>query len=454
MKHYWLVIIVILSVLVSGSCTGAPGPTSTPAPATPEAPTPDTTPPPPIAGLIAIDAYDGRINLWWDRSTAGDFDHYNVYVAESEVTDVATISFTRQIGDISTSNHQLTGLEDGTDYYFAVTAVDNSGNEDKQVVSVRAKPTSMARGTADPDIQVDVYQSDMAWPGTTLLADNHNTERPRIIEVNMRGEIIWEYLVPHNLKQYTNPGFDVELLPNYNILFVLPRSGVYEIDRKGRIVWSYLTDKISHDADRLPNGNTISAFGAFDQKNDAQIIEVNQKGEVVWSWYAKDHFDKSPYASIYDEGWTHTNAVTRLPNGNTLISPRNFNFIVEVDSKGSVVRTIGEGILEYQHDPEILSDGNILVANHVIPHQAIEIDPKTSRVVWKSAGFKRDITPVRDANRLPNGNTLITGTTRILEVTAEGKTVWQLSLKGVIFETPKERPARGFYKAERISSQR
>ncbi len=298
------------------------------------------------------------------------------------------------------------------------------------------------------------YQSDMVWSGTTLLADNHNLEKPRIIEVNMLGEIVWEYLVPQNLKQYTNPGFDVELLPTNNILFVLPRSGVYEIDRKGKIVWSYLTNKISHDADRLPNGNTIFVFGAFDQKSDAQIVEVNQKGEVVWSWYAKDHFDKSPYASIYDEGWTHTNAVTRLPNGNTLISLRNFNFIVEVDAKGSVVRTIGEGILEYQHDPEILSNGNILIMNHAMPHQAVEIDPETGRVIWKSAGFERDVTPVRDANRLPNGNTLITGTTRIVEVTAEGKTVWQLSLKGVVFKTPKERPARGFYKAERISAQR
>ncbi len=174
MKHYWLVIMVILSVvLVLGSCTGAPRP--------------DTTPPPAITGLIAIDAYDGRVNLWWDRSTARDFDHYNVYVSKSEVTDVTTISFTRQIGDISTNSHQLTGLEDGTDYYLAVTAVDKSGNEDKRVVSVRAKPTSMARGTVDPDIQVDVYQSDVAWPGTTLLADNHNTEKPRITEVNMRG---------------------------------------------------------------------------------------------------------------------------------------------------------------------------------------------------------------------------------------------------------------------------
>jgi len=324
-------------------------------------------------------------------------------------------------------------------------------------------PSEMPRGTVDSDLYVDVYQSDMVWPGTTLLPDNHNPEKPRIIEVNMLGEIVWEYLVPQNLKQYTNPGFDVELLPNNNILFVLPRSGVYEIDRKGKIVWSYLTNKISHDADRLPNGNTIFAFGASDQKSDAQIIEINQKGEVVWSWYAKDHFDKSPYANIYGEGWTHTNAVTRLPNGNTLISLRNFNFVVEVDPQGSVVSTIGEGVFETQHDPQVLSNGNILVANQGRPpsgfHQAVEIDPTTGKTVWQSPGFEKWALPVRDANRLPNGNTLITGSTKIVEVTADGTTVWQLTLKGVTFDVSTEQGRKdasglGFYKAERISSQR
>ncbi|HEX75965.1 MAG TPA: hypothetical protein G4O12_05190 [Dehalococcoidia bacterium] len=448
-KWYSIVLMGLVLLLASSLIACQPALSSAP-PVEPA----DTTSPPPIGGFVATDAYDGKVNLSWDKSMAEDFDHYSIYVSKSEITDVNGMTPAQEIADIITNRYQVTQLETGTKYYFAVTAVDKSDNENTSVACVSAMPTPMPRGTVDPDVHVEVYQSDMAWPGTTLLPDNYDPGRPRIIEVNMLGEIIWEYLVPHNLKQYTNPGFDVELLPNNNILFVLPRRGVYEIDRKGRVVWSYLTDKISHDADRLPNGNTIFVYGASDHKNDAQIIEVNQKGEVVWSWYAKDHFDKSPYASIYDEGWTHTNAVTRLPDGNTLISPRNFNFMVEVDSNGSVVRTIGEGILEDQHDPEILSDGNILVANHVIPHQAIEIDPKTSRVVWKSAGFERDITPVRDADRLPNGNTLITGTTRILEVTAEGKTAWQLSLKDVIFETPKERPARGFYKAERIGTQR
>lgn len=303
----------------------------------------------------------------------------------------------------------------------------------------------------DPDIHVDIYVPNKAYQGTTLLADNHRPERPRIIEVDMGGRIIWEYVLPHNLRQYTNPGFDVEWLSNNNILFLLPLNGAYEINRDGDIVWSYLDKKVSHDADRLPNGNTLVVFGGSDQMSDAQVKEISPGGKIVWVWYAKDHFHKSPYKDIYDEGWTHTNAVSRLPNGNTLISPRNFNFLVEVDSRGSVVRTIGEGILRYQHDPEVLPNGNILIANHREPHRAIEVDPKTSRIIWQSAIFERSAAPLRDANRLPNGNTLITGSTKIVEVTTEGEVVWQLTLRGVNFTNRRDASGLGFYKAERIA---
>ncbi len=326
----------------------------------------------------------------------------------------------------------------------------------------RTLPTMPAEAV-DPNLQVEIYKPGQVWPGTTLLTDNHDSHNPRIIEVNMRGEIVWEYVVPQELRQYTNPGFDAELLANDNVLFVLPRKGVYEINRDGRVIWSYLTSKISHDADRLPGGNTIFVFGALDRKEDAQVAEVNQRGDIVWTWYARDWFDKAPYSDISNDGWTHTNAVTRLPNGNTLISPRNFNLVVEVDPQGAVVRNIGEGIFVSQHDPEVLSNGNILVANQGRPpagyHRAVEIDPNTGEVVWQSPPFDKSALPVRDADRLPNGNTLITGSTRIAEVTLDGDIVWQLTRKDVAFDVSSEQGRRtasglGFYKAERIHAVR
>lgn len=198
--------------------------------------------------------------------------------------------------------------------------------------------------------------------------------------------------------------------------------------------------------------------------------EINPKGKIVWSWYAKDHFNRSPYKDISWEGWTHANAVTRLKNGNTLISLRNFCFVAEVNPQGSVVRKIGEGVFYSQHDPEELSNGNILVANQNIPngrltgypnemaitirqkqprwHQALEIDPNTGNIIWQSQKFGLEDMPVRDADRLPNSNTLITTPTRLIEVTAEGEIVWELKIKG-IRNIPMEKVFKGLYKAQR-----
>jgi len=400
---------------------------------------------------VAANAYDGRINIFWYKTVATDFDHYNVYLSKTEMADVTGMNVIQQVSDIATCRYQAIELEDGVRYYFAVTVADKSGNENTMVTSVSAIPVLMPRGTKDTELNVQIYLPDKVWAGTTLLPDNHNQDKPRIIEVNMLGEIIWEYPVPQNLRRYTNPGFDVELLPNGHILYVLPGNGVYEIDRSGKVVWQYLTTKISHDADRLPDGNTIFAYGNNDQKSDPQVVEVNPGGEVVWKWYAKDYFDKPPYNSISDQGWTHTNAVSRLPNGNTLLSPRNFNLLAEIDPDGEVVGIYGERFLKGQHDPAMLPDGNILLTNHDRPHRAVEFNPETSEIVWQSAGFEQNATPVRDANRLPNGNTLITGSIKIVEVAANGEIVWQLGLKDITFSGI-DKARLGFYKAERLSA--
>ncbi len=415
--------------------------------------TTEATPLSAVTGLVAVDAYDGRVNLFWDKSTSGDFGHYNIYVSKSEITDVSGMTPVHQIKDMAINNYQATELETETKYYFSVTAVDKSGDEKTPVTCVSAIPAPMTRGTVDPGISVDSYQPEKAWPGTTLLPFNYTPGKPKIIEVNMLGEIVWEYQTPHGML------FDVELLPNNNILFTIYREGVYEVNRKGEIVWSYPDNKVSHDADRLPNGNTLFVWG-WDTVDDAQVKEVNPEGEIVWSWYAKDHFYKSPYKEIgsVDGGnsWLHVNAVQRLPNGNTLISPRNFNLVVEVDAQGSVLSTIGEGILDGQHDPEILPGGNLIAAihnqlpeNRGKPQRAVEIDPKTGNIIWQFMMPGQDNWPVRDANRLPNGNTLITGLNRIVEVTPQGEVVWRLTLGEVVTHDS----GRGFYKAERISPQ-
>jgi outer membrane protein assembly factor BamB len=309
------------------------------------------------------------------------------------------------------------------------------------------------------EVYVDLYNPEKTCDGTTLFTDGHDPKNPRIIEVNMPGEIVWEYVLPDNLKRYTQPGFDAEVLSNNNVLIVLPKYGIQEIDRDGNVVWTHRDEKISHDADRLPNGNTIFVFGDNDKKDDAQVKEVNPQGDLVWDWYAKGQFNVTPYDTLERQGWTHTNAVTRLENGNTLISPRNFSLTIEVNPQGEVVWSVDwtalfEGASDRgydPHEPEILPNNHLLVClQWETPYQAVEIDRNSGEVVWK---YDREgLRTARDCDRLPNGNTLIVGVVEspedsvIFEVTPQGEIVWELKLK----DTPAERSPGWFYKAQRM----
>ncbi len=312
-----------------------------------------------------------------------------------------------------------------------------------------SEESEMPSGTVDPDLVVDVYDPEKAWPGTTLLTDKH-TGAARLIEVNLLGEIVWEYILPEEWGAKV-VGFEAEMLPNDNILFALTSNGVYEVDRDGNVVWSHEDPKVSHDADRLENGNTLYVYGSHDQKSDAAVKEVGPDGKLVWSWYIKQQFGYPPYDEIDYQGWGHTNAVTRLENGNTLISIRNFDMILEVDPEGEILDMI-EGIAFSPHDPLVLENGNILVVSQTKQvHAVIEIDRQTKEIIKEYfAVYERDNMPVRDCNLLPNGNVLITAARKIIEVTPDGEIVWQFGLADSVPRLA-DNAQLGFYKAERLA---
>lgn len=50
-----------------------------------------------------------------------------------------------------------------------------------------------------------------------------------------------------------------------------------------------------------------------------------------------------------------------MDNGDTMIDLRNFDMIIIVNSDGDVVWSFGRGVLNHQHDPELLPNGHILI---------------------------------------------------------------------------------------------
>lgn len=319
------------------------------------------------------------------------------------------------------------------------------------LVGCNQQISSNAAVTADPAFEVTTYNVDKVQAGNTLFPDNHDPEHTRIVEINREGGVVWEYVLPADLKRFTNPGWDVEPLESGNILTVLPGKGVYEINRAKEIVWKYESVKVSHDADRLANGNTLIAFGNEDTSADAQVTEINSAGEIIWQWKAGERLDDSYSRTQNEQGWTHTNSVTRLDNGHTLVSLRNFNRVIEVDPEGYIVQTVGEDLFNAQHDPLVLSDGTWWLVNHGRPNEVLHYNPDSGEVLWKLPIREQKSTPARDANVLENGNILITAADRIIEMTPDKEKVWELVIKGADF-TKETAPALGFYKAERIAA--
>jgi hypothetical protein len=155
---------------------------------------PDTTPPPAISNLTATGNIDGIVILKWDVSTAEDFDHYNIYISQSEITDVTGMTPEGRISGIALNTHQIEGLEPTLKYYFAITVVDTSGNENRRVVAASVAPVSYVdiipntQEVYQPD---EIFQLEFTWEYANiewewdseipkqLFQDMHDRPRPR-----------------------------------------------------------------------------------------------------------------------------------------------------------------------------------------------------------------------------------------------------------------------------------
>jgi len=189
----------------------------------------------------------------------------------------------------------------------------------------------------------------------------------------------------------------------------------------------------------LPNGNLVIAnMRNWDNEtkvsDDRIVIYDRETEEFVWEWTFRNHYPNSTDGG-FSKDWTHVNDVDRIGDGRFLLSPRNFDQAIVVDRESKeIVERLGEDgdhdTMFEQHNPDWLVSeaGNptILVA-----------DSENDRVVeyTKRDGEWEQIWTVgagqlswpRDADRLPNGNTLITDSLnhRVIEVTPRGEIVWE-----------------------------
>ncbi len=233
-----------------------------------------------------------------------------------------------------------------------------------------------------------------------------------------------------------------------------------EVDWHGKIVWEHYDKNHHHDARRTSSGGAIylalepvpddlavkvkggiPGSGADGMWADA-IIEVDASGRRIWEWHAFEHLDPETDIITSNDArdeWSHGNTVVPLEHDRVLVSFRNISTVGIIDKKtGDFTWKLGSNVLSQQHDPNELSNGNILIfdngsyrPNVALPFsRVIEIDPKTQEIAWEYS----DTPPynffspyISGARRLPNGNTLITEGQfgRMFQVTKSGEVVWE-----------------------------
>jgi len=187
-----------------------------------------------------------------------------------------------------------------------------------------------------------------------------------------------------------------------------------------------------HDVDRVNESVLLVADISFP---DGVYMVNTTTDEVIWRWNVSEDYS-SDSGGDYPGDWTHINDVEYLPDGRVMANLRNQDQVVFLEP--------GEGLIE---DWTLGEDGNhdILYEQHnadYIPAErggpaVIVADSENDRVVeyqrsdgeWKLSWLWKDaqLSWPRDADRLPNGNTLIVDShgQRIFEVDPNGTIVWK-----------------------------
>lgn len=300
--------------------------------------------------------------------------------------------------------------------------------------------------------------------------------------VDMEGTVAWSYrddniLLGSRLDVF--PLMDAVVLPNGNIL--TQSLTMLAIDPStNETVWQYIDPdiQIHHDVDVLPDGNimflyqqVIEAPGSdFSPRatDGIRIIDPSTK-EVLWDWRSEGHISFHDYCPLcitktfLSNGldWLHANTLIfrEEPEGDAIyINYRNLNRFCKIDyPSGDMLWCLGDGgdfgggLFSHAHDPEFLPNGDILLFDNGLHRdgnpepgesRVIEIafdpDALNAEIVWEwSDGFYSEI--MGDADRLPNGNILVTDAMngRIVELTPDKEVVWeyQLNANHTIYKT-------------------
>ena len=226
------------------------------------------------------------------------------------------------------------------------------------------------------------------------------------------GKVVWSF------PRSTRDGW---VLPNGNLLLAVSKSNdggsVVEVTREGKTVFEFKgTQSEVNTVQALENGNILLTEAG----DKPRLLEVTREGkiavEVPLQAQTKDHHLQSRMAR-------------KLANGNYLVPQLLDKVVREYQPDGKIVWEVATP--NWPFTAIRLDNGNTLI-NCTIGNLTIEVD-KDAKTVWQVSNDDFPSKPFDDAcgaQRLPNGNTVITafhakpGQTKLFEVTRDKEIVW------------------------------
>lgn len=227
-----------------------------------------------------------------------------------------------------------------------------------------------------------------------------------------QGKVLWSY------PKSTRDGW---VLPNGNFLLALSKANdggsVAEVTRDGKVVFEFKgTQSEVNTVQPLPNGNILLTEAG----DRPRLLEVARDGKVVV---------EVPLQAQTKDHHLQTRMSRKLANGNYLVPQLLDKVVREYQPDGKIVWEVATP--NWPFTAIRLDNGNTLI-NCTIGNLTIEVD-KDAKTVWQVSNDDFAEKPFDDAcgaQRLPNGNTVITayhakpGQIKLFEVTREKKIVW------------------------------
>ncbi len=250
----------------------------------------------------------------------------------------------------------------------------------------------------------------------------------------------------------------VYLYPNGDLLAIHDRLGIIKLDKDSNLLWENRNDA-HHDIDLGENGDiyvlTSDAHVVPDVNRRTPTLEdfitvLGPDGKQKQSLSLVQALKNSDFEALWQRAKRrgrdlfHANTVTLLDGaiaddcepfkkGCVLTSLRNLSTLAVVDLDSESIVWICQDVFKAQHDPTILPNGNLMLFDNTGMRdrsRVIEYQGCSKEIHWEFRGtedvpfFSRTCGA---AQRLPNGNTLITESDggRVFEVTADQEIVWE-----------------------------